>query len=128
MAIPEEIEEVVRNFRSIAEEAHAPVSTYLKKARLSLGGENRLMIVLPDSVGASVVGREDHKAELEALIERRIGKKVEVEIREMEEGRRFEDAFIDIEEKINMKITEEDCLWQKEADFQAAGCPATWQT
>lgn len=108
LAIPEDVQEVVKNFRSIAESASAPVSTYLKKARLSLGGENRLMIVLSDSLGASIVGTEDHKKELEDLIEQRIGKKVEVEVREVEEGRHFEDTFIDIEKKINMEITVED--------------------
>lgn len=110
-AIPDDVKEVVKNFRSIAEDVSAPVSIYLKKARLSLGGGNRLLIVLPDSMGASVVGREDHKEELEALIEQRIGKKVEVEVRQVEEGRRFEDTFIDIEalgNKINMEITVED--------------------
>ena len=107
LAIPEDVQEVVKNFRSIAEEVSAPVSTYLKKARLSLGGENRLMVVLPDGLGASIVGTEEHKKELEEKIEQRIGKKVEVEVREIEEGRRFEDTFIDLEklkEKINMDI------------------------
>lgn len=111
LAIPEDVQEVVKNFRSIAEDVSAPASIYLKKARLSLGGDNRLLIVLPDSLGASVVGREDHKEELESLIEQKIGKKVEVEVRQVEEGRRFEDTFIDIEEiqkKINMTITVED--------------------
>ncbi len=108
LAIPEDVQEIVKNFRSIAEGTSAPVSTYLKKARLSLGGENRLMIVLPDSLGASIVGTEAHKKELEELIEQRIGKKVEVEVQEIEEGRRFEDSFIDIEKKINMEITVED--------------------
>ncbi len=108
LAIPEEVQEVVKNFRSIAEEVSAPVSTYLKKARLSLGGENRLMVVLPDGLGASIVGTEEHKKELEERIEQRIGKKVQVEVREMEEGRHFEDTFVDIEKKINMEITVED--------------------
>lgn len=107
-AIPEEVQEVVKNFRSIADEVSAPVSTYLKRARLSLGGDNRLLIVLPDSMGVSIVGREDHKQELESLIEQRIGKKVEVEVRQVEEGRHFEDTFVDIEKKINMEITVED--------------------
>lgn len=107
-AIPEEVQEVVKNFRSIADEVSAPVSTYLKRARLSLGGDNRLLIVLPDSMGVSIVGREDHKQELESLIEQRIGKKVEVEVRQVEEGRHFEDTFVDIEKNINMEITVED--------------------
>ena len=82
--------------------------TYLKKARLSLAGDNRLMIVMSDALGADFVGREDRRKELESLIENRIGKKVEVEVRHVEEGRRFEDTFVDIEKKINMEIIVED--------------------
>ena len=107
-AIPEDVQEVVKNFRSIAGETSGMIRTYLKKARLSLGGENRLLIVLPDSLAASMVGREDHVQELESIIEERTGKKVEVEVRHVEEGRYFEDTFVDIEQKINMEITVED--------------------
>lgn len=107
-AIPEDVQEVVKNFRFIANEASGMVRGYLKKARLSFGGDNRLLIVLPDNLSASVVGREDHIKELELLIEERIGKRVEVEVRYVEEGRHFEDTFIDIEQKINMEITVED--------------------
>ena len=107
-AIPEDVQEVVKNFRAIADEASGMLRGYLKKARLSLGGDNRLMIVLPDSLSASMVGREDHVAELEDLIEKKIEKKVSVEVRHVEEGRHFEDTFVDIEKKINMKITVED--------------------
>ena len=107
-AIPEDVQEVVKNFRAIADEASGMLRGYLKKARLSLGGDNRLMIVLPDSLSASVVGREDHVAELEDLIEKKIEKKVSAEVRHVEEGRHFEDTFVDIEKKINMKITVED--------------------
>ena len=96
-AIPEDVQEVVKNFRSIADEA-----------RLSLGGDNRLLIVLPDAMSADMVGREDHVQELEQLIEEKIGKKVEVDVRHVEEGRHFEDTFVDIEQKINMEITVED--------------------
>ena len=111
-AIPEEVQDVVKNFRSIADETSAPMSTYLKQARLSLGGDNRLMVVFSDSIGAAIVGREDHKQELESVIEQRIGKKVEVEVRQVEDGRRFEDTFVDLEKQmksvINMEITVED--------------------
>ena len=107
-AIPEDVKEVVKNFRSIADEASGMVRGYLKKARLSLGGDNRLLVVLPDTLAASVVGREDHVQELEGLIENKIGKKVEIDVRCVEEGRHFEDTFVDIEQKINMEITVED--------------------
>ena len=107
-AVPEEVQEAVKNFRSIAGEASGILRGYLKKARLSLGGDNRLMIVLPDELAAGVVGRDDHVRELEQLIEERIGRRVEVEVRHVEEGRRFEDTFVDIGQKINMEITVED--------------------
>lgn len=111
-AIPEDVQQVVKNFRSIADEVSAPTSIYLKQARLSLGGDNRLLVVLSDSIAAQSVGREDHKEELEAVIEQRIGKKVEVEVRQVEDGRRFEDTFVDLEKHmenvINMEITVED--------------------
>lgn len=107
-AIPEDIQEVVKNFRPIADETSGMLRSFLKKARLSLGGDNKLMIVMPGTLEADVVGKEEHRQELEGLIEKRIGKKVEVEVRHVEEGRHFEDTFVDIEEKINMEITVED--------------------
>lgn len=107
-AVPEDMQQVVKNFRPIADEASGMLRNYLKKARLSLAGDNRLMIVMPDALGADFVGREDRRKELESLIENRIGKKVEVEVRHVEEGRRFEDTFVDIEKKINMEIIVED--------------------
>lgn len=107
-AIPEDIQEVVKNFRPIADETSGMLRTFLKKARLSLGGDNRLLIVMPGTLEADVVGKEEHRQELEGLIEKRIGKRVEVEVRHVEEGRHFEDTFVDIEKKINMEITVED--------------------
>ena len=37
-AIPEDVQEVVKNFRSIADEASGMIRGFLEKARLSLGG------------------------------------------------------------------------------------------
>lgn len=107
-AVPEDIEKVVKKFRSIADEVSAPTSTYLKKARLSLGGDNRLLVVLPDEMSFSMVNREDHKQEIEDAIESYLGKKIELEIRQVEEGRHFEDTFADLEQFIHMEITVED--------------------
>ena len=107
-AVPEDIQMVVKNFRPIIDEASGGLRIYLKRARLSLAGDNRLMLVLPDALGADFVGSQEHIQEIEELIENRIGKKVEIEVRYVEEGRRFEDTFVDIEKKINMPILVED--------------------
>lgn len=107
-AIPDDVREVVQNFRGIANEASPMLRNYLKYAKLSLGGDDRLLVVLPDEISANVVGTEEHKKELEALIENRIGKTVTLDVRQVDDGRRFEDSFVDIEDVIHMEITVED--------------------
>lgn len=107
-AIPDDVREVVQNFRGIANEASPMLRNYLKYAKLSLGGDDRLLVVLPDEISANVVGTEDHKKELETLIENRIGKTVTLDVRQVDDGRRFEDSFVDIEDVIHMEITVED--------------------
>lgn len=110
-ALNEDVKAVAKDFRSIVKDASQMLKVYLKKARLSAGEGNRLLIVMPDEMSAGVVGSEDHKAEIAGLIREKIGKQVDIEVRQMEEGRRFEDHFVDIENLeglINMEITVED--------------------
>jgi DNA polymerase-3 subunit gamma/tau len=107
-AIPEDVQLVVKNFRKIANQTSGFMKNYLKRAKLSLGGDNRLMIVMPDELAADFVGKEESRKELEALIEKEIGKAVAVDVRHVENGRRFEDSFVDIEQLIQMDITIED--------------------
>ena len=107
-ALKEDIKQVTSNFRKIANEASGMLRGYLKQARLSVDNQDRLLIVLPDEISASVVGSEEHKQELKDLIEKKIGKTVEIDVRQVENGRHFEDSFVDIEKVINMEITIED--------------------
>ena len=107
-ALKEDIKQVTSNFRKIANEASGMLRGYLKQARLSVDDQDRLLIVLPDEISASVVGSEEHKQELKDLIEKKIGKTVEIDVRQVENGRHFEDSFVDIEKVINMEITIED--------------------
>lgn len=107
-ALNEDVKAVAKDFRMIINEASPMLRTYLKKARLSAGEGNRLLIVLPDELSASAVATPEHKEEIQSLIEQKIGKKVEIDVRQMEAGRRFEDNFVDLEYLINMEITVED--------------------
>ena len=107
-ALKEDVKQVTSNFRKIANEASGILRGYLKQARLSVDNQDRLLIVLPDEISASVVGSEEHKQELKDLIEKKIGKTVEIDVRQVENGRHFEDSFVDIEKVINMEITIED--------------------
>lgn len=110
-ALNEDVKAVAKDFRTIANDASPMLRIYLKKARLSAGEGNRLLLVLPDEMSAGVVGSDEHRAEIENLIQEKIGKQVEIEVRQMEEGRRFEEHFVDIENLenlINMEITIEE--------------------
>lgn len=84
------------------------LKVYLRQARLSVGNAGQLQIILPDDLAAGVVGTEDHKKEIQDLIVERTGKKVEIEVGKVEQGRRFEDSYIDLEQLIHMDITVED--------------------
>ena len=75
---------------------------------LSAGEGNRLQIVLADEVSAGVVGSDSHKEEIKELIAKKTGKEVDIDVKCLEQGRRFEDSFVDIESMIHMDITIED--------------------
>ncbi len=104
-ALHEDVKAVTKNFRAIANQASPMVRSYLKLAKLSVGNQDQLLIVLPDEVSAGVVGTVAHKEEIQRLIEDKIGKTVEIEVRYVEEGRRFEDSFVDIEKVVHMDLT-----------------------
>lgn len=107
-ALSEDIRNVAKNFRSIADNASMMLKQYLKQARLSAGENDRLLIVLPDEVSAGFVAKPEHKEEIIRLIEEKIGKTMEIDVRHVEEGRHFEDSFVDIQKMIHMDITIED--------------------
>ena len=52
--------------------------------------------------------KPEHKEEIIHLIEEKIGKTMEIDVRHVEEGRHFEDSFVDIQKMIHMDITIED--------------------
>lgn len=107
-ALNEDVKEVAKNYRMLVQSASQILKAYLKKARLSAGEGNTLQIVLPDEIGAGVVKKEEHIQEIKQIIREQIGKEIEIDVRYVEEGRSFEDSFVDIQNLINMEITVED--------------------
>jgi DNA polymerase-3 subunit gamma/tau len=107
-ALHEDVQKVVKIFPAIRNQASGMLKVYLKQARLSVGNQNQLLLVFEDEVAAGFAGSEGRKEEIRSLIEGQIGKTVEIEVRHVEEGRRFEDSFVDIEKMIHMNITIED--------------------
>ena len=103
-----DVQAVVKNFNSIRNEASGFLKVSLKKARLSVGNQDQLLLVFEDEMQEKFVNTPEHMEELRNIIEEKIGKTVDIETKHMEVGRRFEDNFVDIEKVINMDITVED--------------------
>ena len=107
-ALHQDVQQVAKNFRGIANAASPMIRNYLKLAKLSVGNQDQLLLVLPDEVSAGVVGSEAHKEEIQRIIEEKTGKTMMVEVRQVEEGRRFEESFVDIEKIVHMDLTIEE--------------------
>lgn len=106
-AVTEDIERTVRNWRSILNAMPGLSRSYLRKARLTAGNGNELILVFEDEMAAGYFSREEERMQLEDAIARQIGKQVAVVIREKEENRSFEDSYVDLEQVIRMEITYE---------------------
>lgn len=103
-AIPEDIDRIVKNWHAIVAQAQQPLKTHLKKARLSLGGDNRLMIVIGDGVAYDYLNNPENQKHLEDMIANTIQKEVSVQVQSIEQGSRFEDSYVDLEQIINKEI------------------------
>lgn len=108
-ALPEDVKRAVSNWQSIAGRAEQPMRHYLQNARLSLGGDDRLVIVLPDGIMSDYFTQEkEHHQQLEALISGFLGKQTEVTVQVLKEDDRFTDHYVDLAALIHMEIEEED--------------------
>ena len=79
-AIPEDVQQIVRNWRSIVEELSGGLKNYLKLARPSLSEGGQLLLILEDEVAESFVNTEEHRQELTDAMARKTGKEVSFKI------------------------------------------------
>lgn len=108
-AIPEEVQQLVQRWGSVAGNAAQPMKQYLREAKLTLGGDNKLVIVFPDGLASDYFTKQpENKQQLEQMLSDVIGKSVEVTIQTMQDDRRFEDTYVDLQSMINMEIEEEE--------------------
>lgn len=108
-AIPDDIKQIVAKWSSIVGNAENPLKMYLKTAKLSLGGDNRLMVVVEDGLVSDYFNQHpQNKEQLELLLSEFSGKQVEVNIQTVSGQREFEDNYVDLSRVIHMDIEEED--------------------
>ncbi len=107
-AVPEDVRQAVQNWRSIVESLSGVMKMYLKSARPSLTEGGQLLLILEDEMAESFVNKEEHREELRAAIEKRIGKEISFKIELNQSNQPFEETYVDLEKMINMEITIED--------------------
>ena len=107
-AVPEDVEQAVKNWRKIVSSMPGVSRSYLSKARLTLGSGNELVLVFEDTMAAGYISRPEEREQLENAIAEHIGKQVAVLVKENDNNRPFEESHVDLEQVIHMEITYED--------------------
>ena len=106
-AIPEDVKQVVERWRSLIEDIPGMMKSYLKGARLSLGNQGQLLIVLEDEIAEGYLNKEPQKGELIQHISGKIGKEVPIEIHLVQAGT-SKNSYPDLSKLIHMDIQIED--------------------
>lgn len=106
-ALPDDLRKVVECWQGIIGQMDNMYVNFLKKARLTVV-EDKLCLVAEDRFTHDVIARDKCADELKNVIERTIGKSVDLEVRLLEENAAFEDTFTNVEDYVKMNITIED--------------------
>ncbi len=107
-AIPEDVQAAVERWQDIVANAAMPMKQYLKEARLSLGGDSRLMLVVEDGLASDYFLRQEgHKELLEQLLADMTGREIDVSVQTVSDRETFEQSYVDLSQLIHMEIEEE---------------------
>ena len=108
-AVPEDVRRAVESWASIVMNIEQTMKTYLKDARLSLGGNNKLMVVVKDGLASDyLIKNPENKEHLQRIVSEAIQKEIEIDIQSLAEDKALEDSYIDLSEVIHMDIEIED--------------------
>ena len=108
-AIPEDIQQVIKNWKSILSEIGAITKTYLSKAVPSLGSNGELLLVLDDENAFAYLNenRSNCIDNLKEIIAKRIGKEIEIVVRKNDNGFSAKESVPDLRDLIQFDIEEE---------------------
>ncbi|MCL2864514.1 MAG: DNA polymerase III subunit gamma/tau [Lachnospiraceae bacterium] len=110
-AVPEDIKAVAQSFRSIVASLPSPMKQHLagEKVKLTTGSKNCLRLIFLNEISYGYMIRGENKKALEEMIQEKIGKKVEIQVDMVDQGKSFEQNYVDLEkcfQNINFDITE----------------------
>ncbi len=107
-AVPEDVQQVIKNWRSILEELPGGLKNYLRMARPSMTEAGKLSLILEDEVAEAFVNTQEHQEELRAAMAKKTGREIPFKIVLNENSRPVEETYVDLEKIINMEITIEE--------------------
>ena len=108
-AIPEDVQAVVDKWATIVGQTSMPMKQYLKDAGLSLGGDNKLMIVVEDGLASDYfLKQEGHKELLVQTLSEAVGREIEVTIQSVPNRNAFVQNYVDLSQVIHMDIEVEE--------------------
>ncbi len=106
-AVPDDIQRVVNGWAKLLLRMENPMKTYLQKARLSLGNDDTLQIVLDNRQLVDKYSKGESNAELQQFLDDAVGKHIEFETKFLEPQQVFEENFVNLQ-AINFDIVTED--------------------
>ena len=104
-AVPEDVKQIVTKWPAIVGNTDNPMKIYLRSAKLSLGGDNRLMVVLEDGPASDYfLQHPENKTQLEELLSDFSGKEIEINIQTVKGQQEFEENYVDLSRIVHMDI------------------------
>ena len=108
-AIPDDVREAVEKWPMIVGRASMPMKQYIKNAGLSLGGDNKLLVVVQDGLASDYFAeQEGHRELLMQMVSQAVGKDIEVTVRSVPDKDTFVRDYVDLNQMIHMDIEIED--------------------
>ena len=108
-AIPEDVKQAVGRWPAIVGRASMPMKQYLKNATPSLGGDNKLLIVVEDGPASDYFLRQEgHKELLEQMLAEAVGKEIDVNVQCVADKDAIERDYVDLTQFIHTEIDEEE--------------------
>lgn len=107
-ALTEDIKKVVAAWTGLIAEMPGVVRPYLKMAKLTAKEDDKLLIVVQDSLARDFLNKEMQKTAIADVISDRIGKQVDFDIIMMEKNQKFQQNYVDLSKVIHMEIETED--------------------
>jgi DNA polymerase-3 subunit gamma/tau len=79
-AVPEDVQQVIKNWRSILEELPGGLKNYLRMAHPSMTEAGKLSLILEDEVAEAFVNTQEHQEELRAAMAKKTGREIPFKI------------------------------------------------